>query len=130
MNKMIRFAVVLLLVAGCGSDEGASNSIETTISEFQFAPSAWTVTAGSDATIELTNAGTVTHEWVVLDPGVHIATEAEFSEDMVYAETEVAAGATATFDFTAPAAGTYQVICAIASHFDAGMEGTLTVTDG
>jgi uncharacterized cupredoxin-like copper-binding protein len=31
--------------------------------------------------------------------------------------------------FTAPAAGTYQVICAIETHFDAGMEGSLTVVD-
>jgi uncharacterized cupredoxin-like copper-binding protein len=31
--------------------------------------------------------------------------------------------------FTAPAAGTYQVICAIETHFDAGMEGSLTAVD-
>jgi uncharacterized cupredoxin-like copper-binding protein len=28
--------------------------------------------------------------------------------------------------FQAPPAGTYQIICAIETHFDAGMEGTLT----
>ena len=32
-----------------------------------------------------------------------------------------------TEKFTVDEAGTYQVICAIETHFDAGMEGTLTV---
>ncbi len=118
----------LLLIAACAGEGTASNTIATTISEFAFTPSTWTVTAGSEVSVELTNAGTVTHEWVVLDPGTRIATEAEFREDLIYFESEVAAGDTATFGFTAPEAGEYQVICAIASHFDAGMEGTLTVT--
>jgi len=34
-----------------------------------------------------------------------------------------------TLTFTAPDAGTYQVICAIETHFDAGMEGSVTVVD-
>jgi uncharacterized cupredoxin-like copper-binding protein len=74
---------------------------------------------------------------VLLQPGVNIETEAELPEteeellaDFVFVEDEVEAGATKTLSFTAPAAGTYQVICAIETHFDAGMEGTLTVVDG
>ena len=57
------------------------------------------------------------------------ATEEELLADFVNVETEVEAGATATLTFTAPAVGTYQVICAIETHFDAGMEGELTVVE-
>ena len=68
-------------------------------------------------------------------PGFTITTEvcthyfynnARFPEGL---EDEVEAGDSKTLTFTAPAAGTYQVICAIETHFDAGMEGSLTVVD-
>jgi len=49
--------------------------------------------------------------------------------EFVYVEDEVEAGANKTLSFTAPDVGTYQVICAIETHFDAGMEGTLTVVE-
>jgi uncharacterized cupredoxin-like copper-binding protein len=72
-----------------------------------------------------------------MQPGVTIESEAdlppteeELLADFVYVEDEVDAGDSKTLTFTAPAAGTYQVICAIETHFDAGMEGTLTVVDG
>jgi uncharacterized cupredoxin-like copper-binding protein len=52
-------------------------------------------------------------------------TEEELLADFVYVEDEVDAGDTKTLTFTAPAAGTYQVICAIEGHFDGGMEGEL-----
>jgi uncharacterized cupredoxin-like copper-binding protein len=69
-------------------------------------------------------------------PGVTIDSEADLPDteeellaEFVYVEDEVEAGASKTLSFTAPDAGTYQVICAIETHFDAGMEGTLTVAE-
>ena len=82
----------------------------------------------------LTNSGTIAHEWVLLKPGVTIDSEADLPDteevllaDFVYWEEEVEPGDTATFTFTAPAEGTYQIICAIEGHFNGGMEGSLTV---
>ncbi len=49
-------------------------------------------------------------------------------EDLIVFEISAAAGEAVTNTFTAPAAGTYQVICKIPGHFSAGMEGLLTVT--
>jgi uncharacterized cupredoxin-like copper-binding protein len=125
-----------LVMAACDSGGDASTSLDVTTTDFQFSPSSWTVPAGEEITIEITNDGSVLHEWVLLQPGVNIETEADLPEteeellaDFVYVEDEVDAGATKTLSFTAPAAGTYQVICAIETHFDAGMEGTLTVVD-
>lgn len=104
------------------------------MSEFQFSPDSWSIPAGEEISIDITNDGTVLHEWVLMQPGVSIeseadlpATEEELLADFVYVEDEVEAGDTKTLTFDAPAAGTYQVICAIEGHFDGGMEGTLTV---
>jgi uncharacterized cupredoxin-like copper-binding protein len=70
---------------------------------------------------------------VVLQAGVTISSEADLPDteeellaDFVLTETEVEAGETGELTLNAPA-GTYQIICALDTHFDAGMEGTLTV---
>lgn len=129
-------AVLSIVTGACADGEEASTDLATTVSEFQFSPNSWTVPAGEEITIDVTNDGSVLHEWVLLQPGVTIETEADLPEteeellaDFVYVEEEVEAGDTKPLTFTAPAAGTYQVICAIETHFDAGMEGTLTVVD-
>jgi uncharacterized cupredoxin-like copper-binding protein len=122
---------LMLLLSACG---GASTSIKAELSDFQFSPTTWKVAAGEEITIELTNDGSVDHEWVILQPGVNIDSEADLPEteeellaDFVYWEDEVEKGDSKTLTFTAPPAGEYQVICAIEDHFNAGMEGTLTV---
>jgi uncharacterized cupredoxin-like copper-binding protein len=127
-------AAFSILFGACG--DGASTDLEATTTDFQFSPNTWTVPAGEEISIEITNDGSVLHEWVLLQPGVTIeseadlpATEEELLADFVYVETEVEAGDTATLTFDAPPVGTYQVICAIETHYDAGMEGTLTVVD-
>ncbi len=53
-------------------------------------------------------------------------TEEELLSDFIYWEVEVEAGETVTETFTAPEAGTYEVICAIEGHLDAGMRAELT----
>ena len=129
----------LLLLSACGDDdagtddgdgtEAAPTSIQATATEFQFSPDSWTVPAGEEFTIELVNDGSVEHEWAVIKQGEDIASEAEFAEDKVLFEVEaIPAGESTTESFTVDEPGTHQVICAIAGHFDAGMEGSLEVT--
>ena len=141
MRMLIRgvaLAIALsFMLAACGSDDddgddGASTSIEATMSDFEFDPTDWAVAAGEEITIDLTNDGSVDHEWVILQDGVTVSSEADLPEteeellaDFVYWEDEVEPGDSKTLTFTAPAAGTYQIICAIETHFDAGMEGEL-----
>lgn len=122
-------AVLTLVGAGCGDDDDggdASSDLATTATDFQFDPDAWTTTAGEEFSITLTNDGETEHEWAVLTE--EISSEEEFSEDIVLLEVEaIPAGEETTESFTIDDAGTYQVICAIEGHFDAGMEGELTV---
>jgi len=131
-------AVVPLVigVAACGSDDdgGSATEISATMEDFMFTPTSWTVAANKEITVNLENKGSVDHEWVILQPGVTIASEADLPDteeellaDFVYWEDEVGSGESKTLTFTAPAAGTYQIICAIEDHFNAGMNGTLTV---
>jgi uncharacterized cupredoxin-like copper-binding protein len=129
-------AVLGVAFVACAGGDEASTALEVTTSEFQFSPNEWTIPAGEEISIEITNDGSVLHEWVLMQPGVSIEAETDLPEteeellaDFVYVEDEVEAGTTKTLTFTAPPAGTYQVICAIETHFDAGMEGTLTVVD-
>ena len=129
-------AVLSLVIGACADGDAASTSLEVTTTDFQFSPDSWTVPAGEEISIEITNDGSVLHEWVLMQPGVNIESEADLPDteeellaEFVYVEDEVEAGAEKTLTFTAPDAGTYQVICAIESHFDAGMEGTLTVVE-
>jgi plastocyanin len=128
-------AVVLAgLVAGCvdddddGGDASASTSIEAEATEFAFEPDRWTIPAGETVTIEYENEGSVGHEWVIVRLGEELASEADFTEDKVLFEVEVVnPGTSVEQTFSVDEAGTYQVICAVAGHFDAGMEGELTV---
>jgi uncharacterized cupredoxin-like copper-binding protein len=134
-RKYLALLMVVLAVAlAACSGGGASTEIEADLKEFAFDPQSWEIPAGEQITITLTNSGTIAHEWVLLKPGVTIASEADLPEteeellsDFVYWEEEVEPGDTATFTFTAPAEGTYQIICAIEGHFGGGMEGSLTV---
>jgi uncharacterized cupredoxin-like copper-binding protein len=86
------------------------------------------VPVGEEFSIEFENDGDVEHEWAVVTLGDDLASEDDFAEDKVLFEVEaIPPGESTTQSFTVDEAGTYQVICAIETHFDAGMEGSLTV---
>lgn len=123
---------VLVLLGSCGDDDDgggeASTSIEATATDFEFDPTEWTVPAGEEFSIDFKNDGEVEHEWAVIKLGDDLESEAEFEEAKVLFEVEaIPAGESTTESFTVDDAGTYQVLCAIETHFDAGMEGSLTV---
>lgn len=119
-------AALCLMLAGCGP---ATAELSAGMTEFEFSPASWTVPSGAEVTLTLTNNGSVDHNWVLMVLG-YLA-EAPFNEqdqENVYFETTVEPGQTETVTFTAPESpGTYQVVCSIAGHLEAGMEGTLTV---
>lgn len=50
------------------------------MTDFMFTPSDWKVVAGEQITIDLTNNGSVDHEWVILQDGVRIQSEADLPE--------------------------------------------------
>jgi uncharacterized cupredoxin-like copper-binding protein len=132
---LMGFVPLALLSVACGATDDASTEIDATLENFAFSPIDWTVIAGEEVTIELENTGSVVHEFVILQAGVEISSEAdlpameeELLAEFVYWETGwIKPGQSKTETFSAPEAGVYQVICAITTHFDSGMAGTLTV---
>jgi uncharacterized cupredoxin-like copper-binding protein len=107
---------------------GPSTTITAVATEFAFAPDSWTVPAGQEVTITLDNQGAIDHEWAIIVEGVTVASEAEFDEDLVLYEVEaIPGGSSETGTFTIENPGTYQVVCALPGHLDAGMVGTLVV---
>lgn len=111
-----------------GGPGGTLTELSVDGGEFFFDPAEATVAAGSPVDITLDNVGSIEHELVLLDEGTEITSEAEFDESMVLDRIEaIPAGETATKAFTLDA-GTYQYICAIPGHFDAGMGGELTAS--
>ncbi|MFQ5967694.1 MAG: plastocyanin/azurin family copper-binding protein [Acidimicrobiia bacterium] len=141
LGKPARLALVTalagLIVASCGGgdngeDAGGSPATSITIlaTEFAFNPSSVTVAARQDVTITLDNLGAIEHEWTILKAGTTINSEAEFDESQVlFKVPSVAAGQSASGSFNV-AAGSYQIICIIQGHFDAGMKGTLSARSG
>lgn len=130
-TRKILLSLIALMSAlsACGGSDAANAVTEFSVSaqEFEFSPSSWTVAANSDVNITFTNDGSVDHEWAVLTEGTNISSGDEFNEEIVLWEVEaIPAGDTVTETFNF-APGTYQVICALEGHLDAGMTGTLTV---
>lgn len=128
-------SVVALFVASSSDDSGGgaaapagpATSVEIEASEFSFDPSDVTVVADTDVAVTLDNVGAVEHNWTVLEAGTSISNESDYDPDTVVAEVEADPGASESGSLNL-AAGSYQVICTIAGHFSAGMEGTLEVT--
>ena len=106
---MAILAVLSLVIGACGDGDEASTDLEVTTTDFQFSPNSWTVPAGEEISIDITNDGSVLHEWVLMQPGVNIDSEADLPDteeellaEFVYVEDEVEAGANKTLSFTAP----------------------------
>lgn len=119
-------AALCLMLAACGP---STAELSAGMTDFEFTPASWMVPGGAEVTLTLSNNGTVDHNWVLMAQGY--TAEAPFDErdqENVYFETTVEPGQTETVTFTAPESpGPYQVVCSIAGHLEAGMEGTLTV---
>lgn len=83
-------------------------------SEFSFEPAELTVEAGRPVTVTYENVGQVQHDWVLLGPD---------GSELAHAHAKP--GETATAEFTLEP-GTYEVVCTVPGHADAGMRGTVT----
>lgn len=122
----------LLLLASCGGGS-VTGSLDISMTEFAYEEPTWTVAAGEEFTLSMSNDGTVVHNWSIVVPGREITSEGDLPidpaerGDLYIFQVVLDAGDSVTRNLVAPPAGTYQVICDIQAHFSAGMAGTLTV---
>lgn len=128
----------------------AEESNEATLSiegndQMQYNKKEMTVKAGAKVTLTLKHVGKMPvtamgHNWVLLNQGTDVATFATAAVDAgvdtdyipagntaVIAHTKmIGGGESATVEFTAPEAGTYEFICSFPGHWSM-MRGTLIV---
>jgi len=143
-KKMVALLAVLalaLMLAACGGGGGNSSGGSTEsgpapvslsfsgLDTFAYDPTSASVPAGAQVTVDFTNGGALEHDWMLVADGTDV--NAVTAADALMPEAHsgvIAAGQSKTFTFTAPAAGTYKIVCTVAGHAPAGMVGTFTVT--
>lgn len=130
------FAILImaLLLAACGGGGSAAPEPVSLsfagFDEFRYDPEAASAPSGAQVTVNFTNEGALEHDWMLVPAGTDVNTLT--AEDALMPEAHsgvLPSGDTNTFTFTAPAAGTYQVVCTVAGHAPAGMVADFTVTE-
>ncbi|MBN8654437.1 MAG: cupredoxin domain-containing protein [Anaerolineae bacterium] len=134
LKKALAVLLFVVFLSACAGGS-APTKVTITMKEFGFEPNTINVTAGTPVELTLVNDGAVEHDFVIeVIPvtGVsssnsgdhHMATEEHSEYDL---HTSTAAGETSTLTFTPTEPGTYQIICSVPGHKDAGMIGELIV---
>jgi uncharacterized cupredoxin-like copper-binding protein len=119
--------VLALTLTACGSNKVTLN---VTATDTGYDSTTYTVPAGKEVLLNLTNNGVLQHEFAILKKGEHVTPPfGEKDEDKILWELDgVEAGKTKSGTFTAPTeAGEYDVICGIPGHIELGMTATLIV---
>lgn len=134
-NYAIRSYALLITIlafalAACGSS-GPSTKLNFTMTDFAYSPNEYTVLVGEEITLNITHAGTMEHDFIVMKYGTDAGDMFdEADQPNVYWQMELQPGDSKTIVFTAPEQpGTYQVICGMPGHLQSGMVGKLIVID-
>ena len=132
--KRLLFLVVLLtlLLASCG-EAGPTTTINVTMTDFQFTPNQFTVPAGQEITINVTNTGVVVHNFIIMKLGTTAGATYEDDDDanVYWDEKDIQPGGDFSVTFTAPTEpGEYEVVCRTDGHVASGMIAKLVVVAG
>jgi plastocyanin len=134
MKKYSFVFVILfgLLLASCSSG-GASNTIDVTMTDFKFEPNQFTVPAGEEITVNITNNGAVVHNFIVMQLGESVGGSFDDADqaNVYWAEVDIQPGGDLQTSFTSPSEpGEYEIVCRTEGHINAGMVGKLIVVAG
>lgn len=129
MRKII-LLLVLLSMASAGCSSGTTEKkLNIELNDFTITPNQITVQAGSEVSINVTNNGTIKHDLNIMMFGTDIGdTFGDDDRENVIWVVSLEPGETTSQTFTVPdQPGTYQLICSLPGHMQAGMTGTLEV---
>lgn len=124
-------AVVLglsLALTACGAS-GPTTNLKVDMVEFMFEPADYSIPAGQEITLDLSNNGAVVHEFVIMKFGTNVGENfGPEDEANIYWEAELDPGRSDSLTFTAPnEPGEYQIVCGTEGHYQAGMVAKLIV---
>jgi uncharacterized cupredoxin-like copper-binding protein len=128
VTKVLIVLACALILTACGG--GNKTTLNVTSTDTGYDSTTYTVPAGAQVTVNMTNTGVLEHEFAVLKKDQHVTPPfGEKDEDKILWELDgVAAGTTKSGTFTAPTeAGNYDIICGIPGHIEKGMVATLIV---
>lgn len=131
---VVLLAVLFLSACAAGGSDGLTVDVSD---DMAFDPAVLTVKAGEEVTLTFNNTGSVEHSFNILKADAeleHLLEEAhdeEAAHEEIFFEVhEVAPGESVTETFTAPAEpGDYVIACLVPGMAEAGMVGTLRVTE-
>ena len=130
MKKILVVAVIVLALTltACGGSNKVT--LNVTATDQGYDSKTYTVPAGAQVTLNMTNDGATEHEFAILKLGEHVTPPfGEKDEGKILWELDgVQPGTTKSDTFTAPTEpGEYDVICGIPGHIEMGMTATLIV---
>jgi uncharacterized cupredoxin-like copper-binding protein len=127
---IVFMAVLLSLVlTSCGGG-GPTTTINVMMTDFQFTPNQFTVPAGQEITLNVTNTGAVVHNFIIMKLGTTAGATYEDDDDanVYWEERDIQPGGDFSVTFTAPTEpGEYEVVCRTEGHIASGMIAKLTV---
>ena len=110
---LLGLGLATTVVAADRAVTAALPTVSVTAKDVRFVPADVTVRAGEWSAISFTNADPVVHDWMV--------------EAIPNLDTVARPGQTTTLRFVLDTPGTYEIVCSVPGHAEAGMVGTLTV---
>ena len=93
--------------------DGSATQLAVAATNVQFVPADVTVRSGDWVVVQFTNEDPIFHDWEV--------------EGVANIDAGARPGQTQRIRFIAPAPGSYEIVCSVEGHAEAGMIGTLTV---
>ena len=129
---VLMVAALMLTISACTSaaSAGPGTTLNVQMTDFSYTPKTFAIPAGKEITLNIKNDGKVPHEFVIIKHGEKVTLPFDDDDEAkVYWEQEAKVGESLSVKFTAPAEpGTYDVVCGQPAHMEAGMVGTLTVS--
>jgi len=103
----------MIVLAACSSGSTPSEGLTVRASEFRFTPETIALKVGEPAQLTVTNVGNVQHTFTIPDLEVNLI---------------LASGQTLTADFTPTESGSFELLCTVPGHKEAGMVATVEVS--
>jgi uncharacterized cupredoxin-like copper-binding protein len=133
----ILLGLLVLAITGCGTKTAAASSkssgpttVTITLTEFKITSSLSTFRVGTSYHFVATNAGTTTHELMVMPTAKGTASEDERDAAELFEISELDPGQTGAKDFTfttAAPAGVLEMACHISGHYESNMRLAIVV---